>query len=69
MKRKIADGLTAGSSVADLRRYKHPQAHCEITRKDKTWSVFFDGRVAMPGNHFSVSADDQTGETRFFEGE
>ena len=54
---------------ADLSRYKEPVAHYELTRKDKSWSVFFDGRVAMPGNHFSVSVDDQTGKTRFFGGE
>jgi len=53
---------------ADLRRYKEPEAHYELARKDKSWWVFFDGRVAMPGNHFSVSVDDQTGETRFFGG-
>lgn len=53
---------------ADLRRYKEPEAHYEFTRKDKSWFVSFDGRVAMPGNHFSVSVDDQTGETRFFGG-
>jgi hypothetical protein len=52
----------------DLRQYKEPEAHYELTRKDKSWFVFFDGRVAMPGNHFSVSVDDQTGETRFFGG-
>jgi hypothetical protein len=52
----------------DLRQYKEPRAHYELTRKDKSWSVFFDGRVARPGNHFSVSVDDQTGETRFFGG-
>jgi hypothetical protein len=51
-----------------LRDYKEPEAHYELTRKDKSWIVFFDGRVAMPGNHFSVSVDDQTGETRFFGG-
>jgi hypothetical protein len=48
---------------ADLRRYKEPKAHYEFTRKDKSWFVSFDGRVAMPGDHFSVSVDDQTGET------
>jgi hypothetical protein len=53
---------------ADLRRYKEPEARYEFTRKDKTWLVSFGGRVAMPGNHFSVYVDDQTGETRFFGG-
>jgi hypothetical protein len=51
-----------------LRDYKEPEAHYEFTRKDRSWFVFFDGRVAMPGNHFSVSVDDQTGETQFFGG-
>jgi hypothetical protein len=54
---------------ADLGRYKEPEAHYELTRKDKTWFVSFDGRVAMPGNHISVRVDDRTGETRFFRGE
>src|SRR5215204_3333476 len=50
---------------ANLSRYKEPKAHYEFTRKDKAWFVSFGGRVAMPGNHFSVYVDDQTGETRF----
>ena len=53
---------------ADLRNYKEPKAHYEFTRKDKSWWVFFDGRVARLGNHFSVSVNDQTGETRFIGG-
>ena len=53
---------------ADLRNYKEPEAHYEFTRKDKSWWVFFAGRVARPGNHFSVSVNDQTGETRFIGG-
>jgi len=59
---------TAERQGVDLRRYKEPEAHYEFTRKDKSWFVSFDGRVAMPGNHFSVSVDDQTGEARFFGG-
>jgi hypothetical protein len=54
-----------GFRIAD---YKQPEAHYEFTRKDKSWIVFFDGRVAMPGHHFGVSIDDQTGETRIFRG-
>jgi len=45
-----------------LSDYKQPEAHYEFTRKDKSWFVFFDGRVPMPGNHFSVSIDDPTGK-------
>lgn len=51
-----------------LSDYKPPKAHYEYTRKDKTWWVFFDGRVPMPGNHFSVSIDDQSGKTRLMPG-
>lgn len=52
----------------DISRYNEPEAHYEFARKDKTWFVAFDGRVAMPGNHFSVSVDDQTGEAQVFRG-
>jgi len=51
-----------------LRDYKEPEAHYEFTRKDRSWFVFFDGRVAMPGNHFSVSVDDRTSKAQFFGG-
>ena len=51
-----------------LSDYKPPVAHYEYTRKDRSWWVFFDGRVAMFGNHFSVSIDDQTGKTQLMRG-
>ena len=50
-----------GYRLAD---YKEPQVHYEFTRKDKTWTVFYDGRVAMPGHHFGVWVGDQTRETQ-----
>ena len=52
-----------------LTDYKNPQAHYEFTRKDGTWSVFYDGRVPMPGNHFLVWVDDRTEEARVMPGE
>ena len=52
----------------DLGRYKEPEAHYEFTRKDRSWFVFFDGRVPMPGNHFSVYVDDRTGAAQFHGG-
>jgi hypothetical protein len=60
---------TAESQGIDLRNYKEPEAHYEFTIKDKSWSVFFDGRVAMPGNHFFVSVDDRTGDAKIVRGE
>jgi hypothetical protein len=52
----------------DLGRYREPEAHYDFTRKDRSWFVFFDGRVARPGNHFAVSVDDRTGEAQFHGG-
>jgi hypothetical protein len=54
-----------GYRLAD---YKEPQVHYEFTRKDKTWTIFYDGRIAMPGHHFGVWVGDQTGETRVIPG-
>ena len=51
-----------------LSDYKLPEAHFEFTRKDKSWWVFFDGRVPMPGHHFAVSIDDPTGKTELIPG-
>lgn len=59
---------TAERQGVDLGRYNEPEAHYEFTRKDRSWVVFFEGRVAMPGNHFSVSVDDRTGEAQFHGG-
>jgi hypothetical protein len=55
-----------GYRLAD---YKDPEAHYQFTRKDKTWSVFYDGKVPTPGNHFLVVIDDQTGAARVMPGE
>jgi hypothetical protein len=50
-----------------LSDYKDPQVHYEFTRK--TWSVFYDGKVPLPGHHFLVWVDDQTGAARVMPGE
>lgn len=52
-----------------LSDYKSPEAHYEYTQKNKSWWVFFDGKVPMPGNHFSVTIDDQTGKTQLMPGD
>jgi hypothetical protein len=56
----------AGYKLTD---YKAPEARYEFTKKDKTWSVFFDGKAPMPGNHFLVCVDDKTGKTQVMPGE
>ena len=57
-------GATNGMKLGD---YKAPRVDFQAT-KQKTWSVFFDGRVPMPGNHFAVFVDDQTGEAHYSPG-
>src|SRR5689334_16047758 len=59
---------TARHEGWDLNDYKPPEAHYEFTRneftrKDRSWSVFFDGKIPRPDNHLYVSIDDRTGET------
>lgn len=49
----------------DLREYHEPKARpC----KAGMWIVFFVGKVAMPGNHFSVEVADGRGETHVSRG-
>ena len=50
----------AGSTLS---RYKEPEAYFEFSRKNRHWFIFFDGKEAIPGNHFGVDIDDQTGAT------
>ncbi len=52
-----------------LSRYEAPHARYEFTRKDKSWTIFYDGKVPKPGNHFLVWVDDRTGEARVMPGE
>jgi hypothetical protein len=54
-------GEAAGYRLAD---YKEPEVHFEFTEKDRSWSVFYKGRAAEPGNHFLVVIDDKTAATR-----
>jgi hypothetical protein len=51
-----------------LGNYKAPEARYEFTQKDRSWWVFFDGKVGMPGNQFWVSIDDFTGKTQIISG-
>jgi len=57
-----ADAATKrGYRLAD---YDPPQVHYEFTRKDQTWTIFYEGKVRLPGHHFLVSVDDRTRESR-----
>lgn len=48
----------------NLTNYGVPKVVYECIVQDRTWHVFYDGKVPMPGNHFSVLVDDLTGEQR-----
>lgn len=45
----------------DLNEFHQPKSR---RGKDGKWIVFFVGKVAMPGNHFSVEVMEGTGETQ-----
>jgi hypothetical protein len=52
-----------------LTNFADPKAYFEFTKKDKVWSVFFDGKIPMPGNHFLVWVDDQTQQAKIMGGD
>jgi hypothetical protein len=56
----------AGYHLTD---YKEPQVHFEFTDKNHTWTVFYDGKVLVPGNHFLVLVNDRTKTARVMAGE
>jgi len=62
-------GVAAVEQGYSLEKYKDPQAHYEFTRNDRTWGVFYDGKVPAPGNHFLVVINDRTGTARVMPGE
>ena len=65
--RIAADAATKhGYRLAD---YDAPRAHYEFTRKDQSWTVFYEGKVRLPGHHFLVWVDDRTRESRVMPGE
>ena len=53
----------------NLANYKDPVAHFEFIEKDRSWSILFDGKIPMPGNHFLVEVDDLTESTRVMMGQ
>ena len=64
---RIATEAAGGRSI-DLQHFKEPVADFHLDEKGAIWNVFFEGREAKPGNHFTVWVYDQTGETRIFGG-
>ena len=64
----IASKAAKGQGT-DLSRYRLSSI-CFSALKDKgSWTVFFDGLKAQPGNHFLVWVRDDTGATIIMPGE
>jgi hypothetical protein len=54
----------------DLSKYDLKGCDYEFTRKDRTWTVFFELKPpTSPGGHFIVSVDDQTKKATLMRGE
>ncbi|MDD1700291.1 MAG: hypothetical protein LUQ04_05790 [Methanoregula sp.] len=54
----------------DLSKYDLKGCHYEFTRKDHTWTAFFELKPPTPpGGHFLVWVDDQTRKTTLMQGE
>ncbi len=57
---------TAGFRLAD---YREPDVRRGADGARPTWTVFYEGNVPLPGNHFLVLVDDSTGSTQVMQGE
>jgi hypothetical protein len=61
---------TAKSDGYDLGKYNMTGCHYEFTRKDNTWTVFFELKPPTPpGGHFMVLVDDRTKKATLVPGE
>jgi hypothetical protein len=59
---------TARAAGSDLANYEEPRACFHTDTRWNYWSVFFDGKSGVFGDHFSVRVDDLTGATRLVKG-
>ena len=46
----------------DLKNYNVRDPYCKFYPEERVWFVAIDGLVPMPGNHFAVTVDANTGE-------
>jgi hypothetical protein len=65
---RLADdaALKKGYSLVD---FLPPRVFYQFLKKDRTWSIFYEGKVAKPGNHFLVVVDDRTRAAQVLPGE
>jgi hypothetical protein len=61
---------TAKAQGLDVGKYNMAGCHYELTRKDRTWTVFYQLKPPTPpGEHFGVSVDDRTRKATLWLGE
>lgn len=61
---------TAKAEGYELAKYNMTGCHYEFTKKDHTWTVFYELKPPTPpGGHFLVSIDDRTKKAIFHHGE
>ena len=53
----------------NLREFREPRVEFEFTKKDYTWTVFFEWKTVPFGGDFLVWVDDRTGKARVMPGE
>jgi hypothetical protein len=66
---RLADAAAVkkGFILAD---YLPPHVYYQFLKKDTgTWSIFYDGKVPAPGNHFLVLINDRNKTTEVIPGE
>src|SRR5688500_5631949 len=49
----------------DLRNYEPPKVRFE--KKDDMWWIYYQARLLKPGSYFSVTVQDKTKQTEYFE--
>lgn len=53
----------------DLTKYDTPHAEYDSTAKEQEWTVFYEGKIKKPGNHFLVWVNDDNGNCELMRGE
>jgi hypothetical protein len=63
---KRTEAVRIADSAAEIRGYRlgdyhRPRVLYEFTRRDRTWSLYYEGRTQKPGDHFWVWVQDENG--------
>ena len=62
-------GTAATAAGFRLSDYREPDVRWELADRNRTWTVFYEGKVLLPGHHFLIVIDDQTGSTLVMRGQ